>query len=110
ENADKDAWAEGSGAAVRPMLQSLVRESGVQAAFYVRGGTALVQGPKGATAERTARGVREIVQSCRSAARRLGLGQAQEARLEGSFGTLLVAPGELGSGALWCTGGVTRRH
>ncbi len=99
-----------AGGAVRPMLQALVRENGVQAAFYVRGGTALVQGPKGATAERTARGVREIVQSCRSAARRLGLGQAQEVRLEGTFGTLLVAPGELGSGALWCSGDVTRRH
>ena len=85
---------------VRPMLQLLARESGVQAAFYVRG----------ATAERTARGVREIVGSCRTAARRLGLGQAHEVRVEGDFGTLLVAPGELGAGALWCAGSVTRRH
>ncbi len=107
---EANASESGGGAAVRPMLQALLRENGVQAAFYVRGGTALVQGPKGATAERTARGVREIVQSCRSAARRLGLGQAQEVRLEGAFGTLLVAPGELGSGALWCSGSVTRRH
>jgi hypothetical protein len=103
-----------SGAAsgnIRPMLQTLAREPGVRAAFYVRGATALVQGPKGATAERTARGVREVVQSCRTAARRLGLGQATEVRLEGDFGTLLVAPGELGSGALWCSGKeVTRRH
>lgn len=102
--------SQGSAGGVRPMLQALARENGVQAAFYVRGGTALVQGPKGATAERTARGVREIVSSCRTAARRLGLGQAQEVRLEGSFGTLLVAPGEIGSGALWCVGGVTRRQ
>ncbi|MFN0242777.1 MAG: tetratricopeptide repeat protein [Planctomycetota bacterium] len=108
-NASEDSERATAGS-VRPMLQSLTREAGVQAAFYVRGGTALVQGPKGATAERTARGVREIVQSCKSAARRLGLGQAQEVRLEGSFGTLLVAPGELGSGALWCVGPVTRRH
>jgi hypothetical protein len=110
EGESASASESGGSAAVRPMLQALLKENGVQAAFYVRGGTALVQGPKGATAERTARGVREIVQSCRSAARRLGLGQAQEARLEGTFGTLLVAPGELGSGALWCSGPVTRRH
>jgi hypothetical protein len=97
-------------ASIRPALQALARETGVQAAFYVRGATALVQGPKGATAERTARGVREVVHSCRTAARRLGLGQALEVRLTGDFGTLLVAPGELGSGALWCTGDVTRRH
>lgn len=107
---EPEAERANTGASVRPMLQSLAREPGVQAAFYVRGGTALVQGPKGATAERTARGVREIVGSCRTAARRLGLGQAFEVRVEGSFGTLLVAPGELGSGALWCTGDITRQH
>lgn len=95
---------------VRPILQSLLAEDGVHAAFFVRGGTALVQGPKGATAERQARGVREIVSSCRTAARKLGLGQASEARIEGDFGTLLIAPSEAGSGAVWCTGEVTRRH
>jgi hypothetical protein len=111
--ADDEPESERPGAAgnVRPMLQTLSREPGVRAAFYVRGGTALVQGPKGATADRAARGVREVVMCCRTAARRLGLGQATEVRLEGDFGTLLVAPGELGSGALWCDGGpVTRRH
>jgi hypothetical protein len=31
--------------------------------------------------------------------------------LDGLLGTLLVTPGELGSGALWCTGKeITRRH
>jgi hypothetical protein len=95
---------------VRPLLKDILAESGVEAVFYVRGATALVQGPKGATAERTARGVREVVSSCRSAARKLGLGQALEVRIEGGFGTLLVAPGEQGSSALWCTGNITRRH
>jgi tetratricopeptide (TPR) repeat protein len=99
-----------SAGSVRPMLQGLLREPGVQAAFYVRGGTALVQGPRGATAERMARGVREIVAQCRGASRRLGLGQAYEVRIEGDFGTLLLAPGEVGSGALWCAGQVTHRH
>lgn len=111
--ADDEPDNERPGAAgnVRPMLQLLAREPGVRAAFYVRGGTALVQGPKGATADRAARGVREVVMCCRTAARRLGLGQATEVRLEGEFGTLLVSPGELGSGALWCDGGtITRRH
>ena len=110
--ADEESEADrgSTSGSVRPMLQLLARESGVQAAFYVRGATALVQGPKGATAERTARGVREIVGSCRTAARRLGLGQAHEVRIEGDFGTLLVAPGELGAAALWCVADVTRRH
>jgi hypothetical protein len=69
-----------------------------------------VQGPKGPTAERTARTVREILHASRSAARRLGLGQTSEVRLEGDFGTLLAIPGELGAGALWIAGEVTRRH
>lgn len=95
---------------VRPLLQSLVREPGVQAAFFARGSTALVQGPKGATAERTARGVREVVTGCRSAARKLGLGAAQSARLEGDFGTLMLVIGEQGSSALWCDGPGNHRH
>lgn len=95
---------------VRPLLQSLVREPGVQAAFFARGSTALVQGPKGATAERTARGVREIIAGCRSAARKLGLGTAQSARLEGDFGTLILVTGEQGSSALWCDGQASPRQ
>lgn len=95
---------------VRPILQAMLAEDGVQAAFFVRGGTALVQGPKGPTAERQARGVRELVSSCRSAARKLGLGQAIEVRIEGDFGTLIIAPNDAGSGAVWCTGEVSRRH
>jgi hypothetical protein len=100
----------GGPALARPLLQSVARVPGVQAALYLRGSTALVQGPKGPTAERTARTVREIIQASRSAARRLGLGHTSEVRLEGDFGTLLAIPGELGSGALWVAGEVSRRH
>lgn len=95
---------------VRPHLQALARENGVRAVFYVRGATALVQGPKGPTADRMARGVREVVASCRTAARRMGLGQTTEIALEGTFGTLSVRPDEMASAAVWCTGEVTTRH
>jgi tetratricopeptide (TPR) repeat protein len=86
---------------IRPVLKRMCNEPGVRAAIYVRGSTALVQGPRGATAERTARAVREVVQKSRTAARRLGLGQAHEVTLEGDFGQLLVVPGDLGAAALW---------
>lgn len=100
--ADEDRDTAGSGSvAVRPVLQGLARERGVKAAFFVRGSTALVQGPRGYTAERTARGVSEMLQSTRAAARRLGLGQPLEMRLEGDFGALAALPGEQGSGVVW---------
>jgi len=99
-----------STADVRPQLQNLAREPGVRAVFYVRGATALVQGPKGPTADRMARGVREVVASCRGAARRLGLGQASEVTLEGDFGRLHVRPDELGAAALWSAGEVSRKQ
>lgn len=95
---------------VRPLLQETAAAEGVNGAFYVRGGTALVQGPRGATAERYARGVRELVGSGRSAARRLGLGQPVEILFEGSFGTLCARPGVVGAAALWTDERPTRRH
>jgi tetratricopeptide (TPR) repeat protein len=95
---------------IRPKLKGLVALEGVHAAVYERGSTALVQGPKGATAERTARAVRDVVSGSRTAARRLGLGQAFEVVIEGEYGNLVVAPGELGSAALWCTGPVRHVH
>ena len=76
--------------------------------LYVRGATALVQGPKGATAERTARAVQSILGGSRSAARRLGLGQVFQVQLEGDFGTLSIAPGEQDAGALLCAGPLGR--
>jgi hypothetical protein len=89
--------------AVRPVLKDLVTLDGVKMAAYVRGGTCLVQGPKGATADRTARSLRELVQTSRTAGRRLGLGQTLNVYLEGDFGHLVISPGEQGAGALWST-------
>jgi tetratricopeptide (TPR) repeat protein len=89
---------------IRPLLQELAARPGVHGAFYVRGGTALVQGPRGASAERYARGVRELVKSTRSACRRLGLGQPLDIQLEGQFGFLSIRAGSLGAAAIWTEG------
>lgn len=94
---------------VRPMLQEIASRPGVRGAFYVRGGTALVQGPRGASAERYARGVRELVTVARGSCRRLGLGGPLEIQLEGDFGTLSIRPGVLGSAAIWTEGAPTTR-
>lgn len=96
--------------AIRPMLQGLADEASVKAALFTKGSTALVQGLTGATAERMARGVREVVQVSRQTARRLGLGQALEIQVEGSFGSLLVIPAEQGAGAIWRDGPVLESH
>lgn len=99
-----DAERADSTQALRPALQAAAGIDGVRGAFYVRGGTALVQGPRGASAERYARGVREVVGATRSAARRLGLGHIHEVLLEGDFGALVVRPDALGAAALWVEG------
>lgn len=91
------------GRSIRPLLKELAAGPQVQAAIFERGATALVQGPKGATAERTARAVREIVQKSRATSRRLGAGLPQSIELEGDFGSVLIAPDESGSAALWTT-------
>jgi tetratricopeptide (TPR) repeat protein len=93
---------------VQGLLRELAAQPDVQAALYVRGQTALVQGPKGATAERTARAVQNILAGSRSAARRLGLGQLFQIQLEGGFGTLSIAPGEQDAGAILCSGPLGR--
>jgi tetratricopeptide (TPR) repeat protein len=93
---------------VRTLLRSLANGHDVEAAFYVRGGTALVQGSKGATAERAARAVRSVLKTSRSTARRLGLGAVQKIELCGDFGVLAVAPGEMDAGAVWCRGPVSQ--
>jgi tetratricopeptide (TPR) repeat protein len=87
---------------IRPMLKELAGAQGVEAALYERGATALVQGPRGATAERTARAVREIVQKSRSTSRRLGLGSPVEIEIEGEFGSVFIAPADQSSAAVWC--------
>jgi len=93
---------------VQSLLRELAGQADVQAVLYVRGSTALVQGPTGATAERTARAVQSILSGSRSAARRLGLGQVFQIQLEGGFGTLSIAPGEQDAGAILCSGPLGR--
>jgi tetratricopeptide (TPR) repeat protein len=88
---------------IRPLLKELAAGPNVQAAIFERGATALVQGPKGATAERTARAVRQIVEKSRNTARRLGAGAPQSIEIEGDFGCVMIAPDEAGSAALWST-------
>jgi hypothetical protein len=106
EDALLDARA--SAGSVQALLRELATQPDVQAVMYVRGATALVQGPKGATAERTARTVQSILAGSRSTARRLGLGQVFQIQLEGSFGTLSIAPGEQDAGAILCSGPLGR--
>jgi hypothetical protein len=106
EGGDEDARA--SAKSVQSLLRELAAQPDVQAVLYVRGATALVQGPKGATAERTARSVQSILAGSRSAARRLGLGQVFQIQLEGAFGTLSIAPGEQDAGAILCSGPLGR--
>jgi hypothetical protein len=86
---------------VRPLLRDLAKHHDVHAAMYMKGATVLMQGPKGATAERTARGVRSVLESSRASARKLGLGQVSQIRLNGTFGVLSLAPGDLDAGAIW---------
>ena len=97
-----------SAGSVLPLLRELCSQPDIRAALYVRGATALVQGAKGATAERTARTVQTILSVSRSAGRRLGLGQVFQIQLEGGFGTLSIAPGEQDAGAILCAGPLGR--
>lgn len=93
---------------VQPLLRELAQDPDVKAVLYVRGATALVQGPKGATAERTARAVQAVLAGSRSASRRLGLGQLFQVQIEGHFGTLSIAPGENDAGAILTSGPLGR--
>jgi len=95
---------------VRPILRGLAQQHDVHAAMYLKGSTVLMQGPKGATAERTARAVRAVLESARGSARRLGLGQVSQIRLQGNFGVLSIAPGELDAGAIWSQGRLEPRR
>lgn len=97
-------------ALVRPVLQELGTEPGVHAVVFLRGGTALVQGAHGPTADRTARMVRDVLQRTRNAARRMALGRPLEVQLEGDFGSFHMVPGELGSAAIWSLGAAKRHY
>lgn len=103
ERARRPAPSAAAPRSIRPLLQELASGPNVQAAIYERGSTALVQGAKGATAERTARAVREIVSKSRATARRLGAGAPLSVELEGDFGSVMIAPDDTGSAALWTT-------
>ena len=93
-----------STAQVRPVLRELAKADDVNAALYVRGSTVLIQGPKGATAERISRAVRAILSSGQSTTRRLGLGRIFQVQLEGEFGQLTIAPSDMDAGAIWSKG------
>lgn len=99
-----------TGGSVRPLLRDLAEGEDVEAALYLRGSTMLVQGLKGATADRFARGVRAVLSSGRTTGRKLGLGQIFHIRLEGDFGTVGIAPGEVDAGALWTKGPLRGRR
>ncbi|MEZ5973349.1 MAG: hypothetical protein R3F33_03695 [Planctomycetota bacterium] len=90
-----------SNVAIRPLLKRMGTDVDVKAVIFQRGGTALVQGLHGATADRTARAVREVGAGTRSSARRMGIGRAIEVTVEGSFGSLAIAVGNGGTAACW---------
>jgi tetratricopeptide (TPR) repeat protein len=100
--------AEDEGGDIRPLLRDLAADPEVHAALYVRGSTVLVHGPRGATAERTARAVHSILSGSRAVGRRIGLGHVRQVQLEGEFGALAIAPGQLDAAALWCAGMLAR--
>lgn len=89
---------------VRGQLRKLTAKPSVNGAIYLRGDTALVQGWKGASAERMARGLRAVMRSSRHAARRLGFGAIRKIELEGDFGAFSVLPGSIDAGGVWCEG------
>ena len=99
-----DENRQNSSGSLKPLLQSLEQADDVEAAMYLRSSTVLVQGLKGATADRFARAVRQVLSSGRTTGRKLGLGQIFQVRLEGDFGTLGIAPGEIDAGAIWTKG------
>jgi tetratricopeptide (TPR) repeat protein len=86
---------------VRSVLKDLVSQDGLRAALYLRGATALIEGPKGATAERTARVLRSMLHGARTSSRRLALGSLQQLEVEGRFGRLVMVAGERDAAALW---------
>ena len=101
---------------VRGMLTACVeRDATVQFACAQRGSTALIHGEKGASAERAARGAREITTASRALARKLGLGALREVRCEHALddqatATVLVQASDHGSAAVRVTGTAHERH
>ncbi len=94
---------------VRPGLVELAGRDDVHLAVFLRGNTALVQGAQGASADRSARAVRDVVSVTRSASRKLLLGTPRELRCEGSAGSLFLKAGESGTAAVWAARNLTGR-
>lgn len=86
---------------IRPALQRLAAAPGCGATLFLRGSTALVQGPRGATAQRTARGMKAALKAARTASRRLDLGPLRELEVDGDFGQLVGAVGERDAAMSW---------
>jgi hypothetical protein len=86
---------------VLPALHLLSPAPGCGAALFMRGSTALIQGPRGATAQRTARGMKSALKAARAVSRRLDLGPLRELEVEGDFGQLVGAVGERDVAVAW---------
>ncbi|MBL6757263.1 MAG: hypothetical protein ISQ11_12715 [Planctomycetes bacterium] len=92
---------------VRPGLLELAGRDDVHVAFFLRGNTALVQGAQGASADRSARAIRDVVSVTRSSSRKLLLGTPNELRCEGSGGSLFLKTGSNGTAAVWAARNLT---
>jgi len=86
---------------IRPALQRLAAAPGCGASVFLRGSTALIQGPRGATAQRTARGMKNALKAARTVSRRLDLGPLRELEIEGDFGQLVGEVGERDAALGW---------
>lgn len=101
---------------VRDMLTACADgDATVQFACAQRGSTALIHGEKGASAERAARGAREITLASRALARKLGLGAMREVTCEHvlqdqTLSTLLVQASDHSSAAMRVSGTAHERH
>lgn len=94
--------ASGGGSTVRSLLKTLARGEGVRVATYHRGGTALVQGLTGPSADRTARAVRDCARKTRELSARVGLGRFEALCVEGSGEMVLLSADKVGLASLWC--------
>lgn len=86
---------------IRPALQRLAAAPGCGASVFLRGSTALIQGPRGATAQRTARGMKNALKAARTVSRRLDLGPLREFEIDGDFGQLVGEAGERDAALGW---------
>jgi hypothetical protein len=100
DEAEVDEAEAAPSAALPELIARAATRPGVRAACVLRGATALLQGEKGASAERSARGLRDSLAASRAFARKLGLGALREVQLDHEAATILGACGEAASAAL----------